>query len=80
MMHKLFTEGVKGEKQKETEIGMVPESWEVVPLGKYAMIKNGYAFKSKDYVKKGILSVRISNVSHGILIDKDNKYLPEIYI
>lgn len=30
MMHKLFTEGVKGESQKETEIGMVPESWEVV--------------------------------------------------
>jgi len=80
MMHKLFTEGVRGERQKETEIGMVPESWEVVPLGKYAMIKNGYAFKSKDYVKNGILSVRISNVSHGILIDKDNKYLPESYL
>jgi len=30
MMHKLFTEGVKGERQKESEIGMVPESWEVV--------------------------------------------------
>ncbi len=29
MMHKLFTEGTRGEKQKMTEIGLVPESWEV---------------------------------------------------
>ncbi|MEZ5106792.1 MAG: restriction endonuclease subunit S [Draconibacterium sp.] len=32
LMQKLFTEGTKGEKQKETEIGLVPESWEVKPL------------------------------------------------
>jgi type I restriction enzyme S subunit len=40
-MQKLFTEGLpefrrkagtKGEKQKQTEIGLVPESWEVKPL------------------------------------------------
>jgi Restriction endonuclease S subunits len=34
LMHKLFTEGLRGEKQKMTEIGPVPESWEVVPLKK----------------------------------------------
>lgn len=42
LMQKLFTEGLsefrrkagtKGEKQKQTEIGLVPESWEVVELG-----------------------------------------------
>jgi len=33
LMQKLFTEGTKGEKQKQTEIGLVPESWEVVELG-----------------------------------------------
>ena len=33
LMHKLFTEGLRGEKQKMTEIGPVPESWEVVELG-----------------------------------------------
>lgn len=32
LMQKLFTEGLRGEKQKETEIGRVPESWEVVEL------------------------------------------------
>lgn len=32
-MHTLFTEGLNGEEQKETEIGLVPKSWEVVRLG-----------------------------------------------
>ncbi|QOJ27639.1 MAG: restriction endonuclease subunit S [Ignavibacteriales bacterium] len=32
LMQKLFTEGTLGEKQKKTEIGMVPESWEVVEI------------------------------------------------
>lgn len=33
LMHKLFTEGLRNEPQKQTEIGPVPESWEVVGLG-----------------------------------------------
>jgi type I restriction enzyme S subunit len=32
-MHTLFTKGLNGEAQKETEIGRVPKSWEVVRLG-----------------------------------------------
>jgi len=30
LMHKLFTEGTRGEPQKQTEIGHIPESWEVI--------------------------------------------------
>ena len=41
LMHKLFTEGTRGEPQKQTEIGPVPESWEVMPLGAIAKIGNG---------------------------------------
>jgi len=33
LMQKLFTEGLYGEEQKETEIGLIPKSWEVVRLG-----------------------------------------------
>ena len=32
LMHKLFTEGTRGEPLKQTEIGPVPESWTVEPL------------------------------------------------
>lgn len=30
VMHKLFTEGTRGEKQKQTKVGKMPEGWEVV--------------------------------------------------
>src|SRR3989338_2559139 len=33
LLHQLFTQGMRGEPQKQTEIGLLPESWEVVRLG-----------------------------------------------
>jgi len=33
LMNKLFSEGLHGEEQKETEIGLIPKSWDVVRLG-----------------------------------------------
>ncbi|MBI5791840.1 MAG: restriction endonuclease subunit S [Rhodocyclales bacterium] len=41
LMHKLFTEGLRNEPQKQTEIGPVPESWELVKLGSLAKVGNG---------------------------------------
>jgi type I restriction enzyme S subunit len=40
-MQKLFTEGTRGELQKETEIGLVPESWEVVKINEIFDIQQG---------------------------------------
>ena len=40
-MQTLFTRGLHGEAQKETEIGPVPESWDVVELGTLGRIGNG---------------------------------------
>jgi type I restriction enzyme S subunit len=33
LMQKLFTEGINDEPQKQTEIGLIPRSWEVIQLG-----------------------------------------------
>jgi len=41
LLHKLFTEGLRSEPQKQTEIGPVPESWEVVTLGDVAKLQSG---------------------------------------
>ena len=41
LMHKLFTEGLSKEPQKQTEIGPVPESWEVCKVGDVAKIQSG---------------------------------------
>ena len=41
LMHKLFIEGLRNEPQKQTEIGLIPESWKVVPLGEIGQIERG---------------------------------------
>ena len=41
LMHKLFTEGLRNEPQKQTEIGPVPESWEVCKVGDVSKIQSG---------------------------------------
>lgn len=41
LMHKLFTEGLRHEPPKQTEIGPVPESWEVVRLSDVCRFQSG---------------------------------------
>jgi len=41
LMHKLFTEGLHNEPQKQTEIGPVPESWEVVEFDRFSTLQRG---------------------------------------
>ena len=41
LMHKLFTEGLRNEPPKQTEIGLIPESWEVCQVGDVATIQSG---------------------------------------
>lgn len=53
LMKKLFTEGLRGEKQKETEIGLVPESWAVESLSSLFTIKHGFGFKSEHFKSEG---------------------------
>ncbi|MDD5206603.1 MAG: restriction endonuclease subunit S [Desulfobacterales bacterium] len=42
LLHKLFTEGLRGEPQKQTEIGPVPESWTATTLGELACKPHGF--------------------------------------
>jgi type I restriction enzyme S subunit len=53
LMHKLFTEGLRNEPQKKTEIGPVPESWEVLQLGEFFHIKHGFAFDGQFFEPSG---------------------------
>lgn len=53
LLHKLFTEGLRGEPQKQTEIGPVPESWEETSLGSLVDIVHGFAFASRYFTSSG---------------------------
>ena len=41
LLHQLFTAGLRGEPQKQTDLGPVPQSWDMVPLGSLAKVGNG---------------------------------------
>lgn len=70
-----------GGKMVDSELGEIPEGWEVIKLQKLADIQNGFAFKSNDYVEstEGTIKViRTLNIdSNNLSIDNnDLKFLP----
>ncbi len=48
---------------KRSEIGVIPEDWEVIPISKTGQYINGMAFKPSDWKKYGIPIVRIENLN-----------------
>ena len=79
LMQKLFTEGLKGEKQKKTEIGLVPESWEVVRCEDVCdTISVGIVVKpSSYYVAVGIPAFRSQNVREDRIQSEPMVYISE---
>ena len=78
LMHKLFTEGLRNEPQKQTEIGPIPKSWKVVKLGKIAKtISKGSSPKWQgfQYTESGILFIRSQNVGNGKMLLEERAFL-----
>jgi len=73
LMAKLFTEGLRGEPLKETEIGTVPEGWEVVGLDaikaniKGAIVSGpfGSNIGKRFFVDEGVPLIRGNNLTKG---------------
>ena len=45
----------------------IPSGWAWVELGEVCKLKNGYAFKSSDYMEEGIPVIRISDINDGLV-------------
>lgn len=67
LMHKLFTEGLRGEPQKQTEIGPIPESWEVVKLGELISIAQ-YGLSVKGTPEGNYPILRMTNQVNGQVV------------
>ena len=68
-MRTLFTRSLRGEPQKETEIGPVPESWSIVSLEGCAFVQTGAA-KGRKFGDAEVAQVpylRVANVQDGHL-------------
>jgi len=80
LMQKLFTEGLRNEPKKQTEIGSVPESWEVVPLGSIAKVGNGSTPKraNESYWKCGTIPWLNSTKIHDrFIVEADQFVTPQ---
>lgn len=56
-MRQLFTRGLRRETQKETEIGAIPESWKIGPLGDLALFQRGFDITKSAQSKGGTIPV-----------------------
>lgn len=65
-----------------TEYGMIPEGWQIVPIGTMASFVNGYPFKPKDLGDSGLPIIKIPELRSGILEKtprNDGENIPEKY-
>jgi len=51
---------------KQTEVGVIPEDWEVKPIDKEIDLLTGFPFPSSSYSKTGIKLLRGSNIKRGV--------------
>ena len=78
-MEKLFREGLRGEPLKQTDIGEIPESWEVVRLGDIARVGNGSTPSRTNelYWRSGSIPWITSTKVHDIIISGADEFVTE---
>ena len=70
LMQQMLTKGVGHTKFKQTEIGVIPEEWDVVRLSQIATIRYGLG-QPPDQDRNGILMIRATNIDGGQILDND---------
>ncbi|MBS1132315.1 MAG: putative type restriction enzyme, partial [Proteobacteria bacterium] len=60
---------------KQTDLGSVPEDWDVIPIGQAAQCLIGLTYSPNDVRSFGTLVLRSSNVQNGCLAFDDNVYV-----
>ncbi len=83
LMQRLLTRGIGHERFKESEVGRVPEEWEVKTLISAVGEKKdlivagpfGSNLKVEDYRNEGIPIIRLQNIEYGRFVNKDIKYM-----
>jgi type I restriction enzyme S subunit len=74
LLHQLFTQGLRGEPPKQTDIGLVPQSWEVVTLEDAAVALDYGTSVKCEHGKAGVPVLRIPNVMAGSVDLRDLKH------
>lgn len=76
LLNKLFNEGTKGEPLKQTEVGMIPESWEFKKLGELCDVRSGGtpSREVSEYWKGGTIPwVKTGEINYKLITDTSEK-------
>ncbi len=73
-MQHFFTHGIRGEKTKMTEIGEIPESWDVMPVSEVREFLQYGTSKRCTLAPRGTAVLRIPNVIGGKIDTSELKY------
>jgi type I restriction enzyme, S subunit len=63
LMQQLLTKGIGHNKFKDSPLGEIPFSWEIVTIGDKMNLINGCAFKPTDWEQTGLPIIRIQNLN-----------------
>ena len=77
LMDHLFSHGTKGEPRKQTEIGEIPESWEVVQIGEIGKVITGNTPKTSvpEYYGGPYMFITPGDISEPQYVTKTNRYV-----
>lgn len=79
-MHRIFTRGLRAEEQKETDIGPLPHSWDVVRLGDFMdLFAGGTPARSVPAYWEGgtIPWVKTAEVDYSLILGTEERVTPE---
>ena len=83
LMQKLLTKGIGHTKFKDSKLGEIPESWELIPIydlrnknERYSITGGpfGSDLKSEHYTEKGVRIIQLQNIGDGEFINKSKIY------
>lgn len=86
LLQKLLSEGIGHSEFKDSELGKIPESWEVVPFLELADKNVNHSFtggpfgsdlKSEHYTNEGVRVIQLQNIGDGSFINNDFVYTSE---
>jgi type I restriction enzyme S subunit len=86
LMQRLLTKGIGHTKFKDSPLGEIPESWEVVPIYNLRNKGDKYSFtggpfgsdlKSEHYTDSGVRVIQLQDIGEGHFIDKSRIYVSE---
>lgn len=79
LMQRLLTKGIGHTKFKDSKLGKIPQSWELVNLGSLGVFSKGKGLPKKELVEEGIACIRYGEIytKHNFVVKRPYSFISE---